>query len=300
MTDSELSAMRRATPWPVVNHDPDACVYLGEAHGVPCWTHSEFAAADQLITIGCVELHQYAGFSGGHKGVAVGCGGRATINALHTQAMTCHPAVEVGRLQGNPFREAVDALGEHIGTSLAVQWVPGHGWLAGAPTETLLQASKVLDPFYEHPHAEHSVLLRIPKAKAVNFYQASRAATYLGLSPSPPLKPGARLILDAACPEGLGVGSGERAFAEALGSVPAPWSELLEEGLPERGGVQRALMLARMANRYSVIVAGCENPQPLLSVGVEATGQPAQEVAGPNALVVDTPFIRLPQLDPAE
>ncbi|MEE2750668.1 MAG: lactate racemase domain-containing protein [Myxococcota bacterium] len=300
MTDKELQPMRQATPWPVVNHVPDECVDLGEVQGIPCWVHPEIAAADHIITIGCVELHQYAGFSGGHKGVVVGCGGRATINALHSQAMTCHPAVEVGRLQGNPFREAVDSLGERIGTRLAIQWVAGHGWLAGDPRGILAEASRVLAPFYEHPSPEHSVLLRVPKTKAVNFYQASRAATYLGLSPAPPLHTGARLILDAACPEGLGTGSGELAFAKALHSVPAPWGDLLQGNAPDKGGVQRALMLARMAGRYSVIVAGCTNPEPLCSVGIEATSRTAEEIAGPDALVLETPFIKLPQLVSAE
>ena len=135
-----------------------------------------------------------------------------------------------------------------------------------------------------------------PSAKAVNFYQASRAATYLGLSPAPPLHPGAQIILDAACPEGLGNGSGEQAFAEALSSVPPPWGQLLGGHAPDKGGVQRALMLARMADRYPIIVAGCDNPAPLISVGVNATSRPAREIAGPDTLVVESPFLRLPQL----
>ena len=231
--------------------------------------------------------------------VVVGCGGRPTINALHTRAMTCHPDVEVGSLQGNPFREAVDALGKHIGGSLAIQWVPGQGWLAGDPIETLEQASRILQPFFPHPHAEDTVLLRVPPPKARNFYQASRAATYLGLSPAPPLKPGARLVIDAACPEGLGTGSGEQAFAEALRSVAPPWQALLTGPLQDRGGVQRALMLARLASRYEVIVAGCQSPERLKSAGIAASKESAESIAGANALEVVTPFLKLPQLDPS-
>ena len=228
-------------------------------------------------------------------------GGRRTtdhefMHLLGLLPPTLHVAVQVGRLQGNPFREAINAIGERIGPTLAIQWVPNQGWLAGAPVETLVQASEAFEPFYEHPTPERSVLLRVPATKAVNFYQASRAATYLGLSPAPPLHPGAQIILDAACPEGLGNGSGEQAFAEALGSVPPPWGQLLGGHAPDKGGVQRALMLARMADKYPIIVAGCDNPGPLISVGVDATSKPAQQIAGPDTLVVESPFLRLPQL----
>jgi len=299
MTDTELAPIRSAVPWPVLNHDADNCVYVGEKRGIPCWIHPVIAAADHCITLGCVELHQYAGFSGGHKGVAIGCGGRPTINALHTRELTCHPDVEVGRLRDNPFREAVDALGELIGVSTALQWIPGRGWLAGEPQQTLQDACRILDPFFSHPKPEDSVLLRIPSSKAMSFYQASRAATYIGLSPSPPLNPGARLVIDASCPEGLGTGSADLAFADALRSVAPPWGDLLDVAPQDRGGVQRALMLARMAGRYEIIVAGCTRAEALRSVGVEATEVCAEKIAGADALEVHNPFFRLPQLDPS-
>jgi hypothetical protein len=76
-----------------------------------------------------------------------------------------------------------------------------------------------------HPRVPEPVaacILRVPRAKAANFYQASRAATYLALSPSPPLLDGARIVLDAACPDGAGDGSGERAFAHLM-AMTAAW-----------------------------------------------------------------------------
>jgi hypothetical protein len=255
--------------------------------------------ADTLITVGCVELHQYAGVSGGHKGVVVGCGGRATLNHLHSKAFVCHPDVQVGLLEGNPFRDRVDALGTLVGVDLALQWVPGHGWLAGPPTAILREAANLLDPWIPISEPVETALLKVPASKAVNFYQASRAATYLALSPSPPLVPGARLVLDAACPEGLGLGSGELAFAELLAKTPPPWGSLLEGDGPQRAGGQRALMLARLASRFRLKVAGCENVDALKSAGIEATSRSAQEVAGDGALVVEAPFLKLPQLVPS-
>ena len=295
----ERAPLEAACPWPVVDHDPDACVSLGRIEDTPCEVHPAFVEADTLITVGCVELHQYAGFSGGHKGVVVGCGGRATLNHLHSKAFVCHPDVQVGRLSGNPFRDRVDAIGEWVGVDLALQWIPGHGWLAGPPTTTLKRAADSLDPWIPTANPVATALLKVPASKAVNFYQASRAATYLALSPFPPLLSGARLVLEAACPEGLGLGSGELAFAELLAKTPPPWETLLEEDPPVRAGGQRALMLARLARRYRLVVAGCENVDALVSAGIEATSRPAKEVAGDGALVVETPFLKLPQLVPS-
>lgn len=299
LTESELAPLRAACPWPVLNHDPDGCLSLGSVAGVPCEVHPAFVGVDRIVTIGRVELHQYAGLSGGHKGVAVGCGGRATLAALHARALVCDPRVVVGSLVDNPFRALVDALGRRIGCRLALQVLPDGRWLAGHPDRVLAQAQAALDPWWTVPFPVATCLLRVPGAKAANLYQASRAATYLALSPRPPLQEGARLVLDAACPEGAGTGSGEQAFAALMGRTPPPWQDLLTGPAPQGAGLQRAYMLARLAQRYTLIVAGCERPADLQALGLEATAEDAAVVAGAGALEVPAPFSRLPQLPPA-
>lgn len=295
-TEAEREPLQTASGWPVTDHDPDACADLGEVDGLPCLVHPLIAEAELILAVGIVELHQYAGFSGGHKAVAVGCGGRRTLAALHDRALVLHPDVAVGRLEGNPFRAKVDALGERIGLHFALQALPDGRWVGGPPGQALARAAAAIDPWEEIDQQFSSVILRVPGAKAVNLYQASRAATYLALSPRPPLLPGATLVLDAACPEGAGTGSGERAFAELLAAHSPPWHTLLEGPVPEGAGLQRAFMLARLALRYRLIVAGCVNPSALAAIGVEATALPAERVAGPGALEITRPFERLPQL----
>ena len=117
LTEAELAPMRAACGWPVVNSNPDDTADLGLVHGVPCQVAHPIAEAEMTFAIGVVELHQYAGFSGGHKASAVGCGGRDTLAALHAREMVCDPEVQLGRVEGNPFREAVDALGCLLYTS---------------------------------------------------------------------------------------------------------------------------------------------------------------------------------------
>ena len=81
-----------------------------------------------------------------------------------------------------------------------------------------------------------------------------------------------------------------------MAKTPPPWQSLLEGPAPTGGGLQRAFMLARLAHRYHLIVAGCRDPEALRAMGIDATAEPAESVAGPGALEVPEPFTQLPQL----
>ena len=108
----------------------------------------------------------------------------------------------------------------------------------------------------------HVAIAGVPEAKAVNLYQASRAATYLALSAGRPLHPGAPIVLPAAIPEGAGEGLGERRFFQMLSSATSPdalVARMRREGFP--AGAQRAYILARALQRHPVIVAGAEHPE---------------------------------------
>jgi len=285
------------SPFPLLQHDPDDTVSTAVVDGIPGGIARTVADADVLLGVGIVELHQYAGFSGGHKAVAVGLGARATIDALHHRDRVTAPGVRLGRLEGNPFRAAIDGLGAAAGC----RWVllqAGGRWFAGEPVETLARAAASLDCWLDVPRRHPAAILRVPSKKAVNFYQASRAATYLGLSDDPPLLPGATLYLDAACPEGMGDGDGERAFAAVLATGKAPWAALLDGEAPVGGGTQRAVMIAATLRRHPLVVTGVRDPAPLRACGIEATSAPAEALAPPDSLVVTDPFARLPRYAP--
>ena len=209
---------------------------------------------------------------------------------------TSRDGVRVGSLNGNPFRGLIDRIGKRIPSTSALQWLPEHGWVAGDPVHTLRFAADISRPFADCSESVSRVLVDLPDGKAVNFYQASRGATYLALSPNPPLQPGATIVLEAACPEGVGLGSGEANFARALRSCKPPWSPLLTEPLSFGGGAQRAVMLALLARHYELVVTGCLHPESLRKLGVEAHSQSASELFGPFDLTVPDPFRQLPQL----
>jgi lactate racemase len=291
MSNAELPE----SPFPLLQHDPDDTVPTGHFSGVPGGIYRPLADCDVLLSVGVVELHQYAGFSGGHKGVSVGCGARATLDALHHRDRVTAPGVDIGRIDGNPFREIVDLLGEAARCRWALVQTE-RGWLAGEPRQVLRGAAAALDCWEEHYQRYPAMILDVPARKAVNFYQASRAATYVGRSPAPPLLPGATLFLDAECPEGMGEGSGELAFAEVLRRGRSPWPELLSGEAPVGAGTQRAVMLALVLRDYPLVICGLRDPEPLRRCGLNATTLPAAALAPPGAYRLRDPFHRLPVL----
>jgi hypothetical protein len=144
--------------------------------------------------------------------------------------------------------------------------------------------------------AHSCAIIRTPPSKQNNFYQASRGATYLALSEAPPLTEGAHIIVDARCDEGNGYGDGEKAFAATMRGAAPNFDRLLKGTPPSGGGTQRAIMIAKLLQRYRLTVANCVNPEPLRMIGIDATRETPESIAPKDALIVTDPFSKLPQL----
>ncbi len=285
MTQEELFPLRQ---WPVQQHDPDRVVATAEVNGVPGFVAPEFIEAEAGLSIGIAELHQYAGLSGGHKGIAIGCGGRKTISALHHRDRILSEGVSVGQLEGNPFRHIIDELGRAANSRYALVWSPVlERWFFGEPAEVLSSIHDKLSPWQwvEHPFEE--LVLSAPLAKSRSFYQASRAATYLTSSPAPALKEGGTIYLEASLEEGLGSESG---FVAALRERKS-WEELIVGQPPQGAGAQRAVMLALLFKKYRLKLCGVLDPAPFLSVGIDAVTTPAPK----SIFRVKDPFSQIPQ-----
>ncbi len=80
--------------------------YLGESpRGVPVWIDSRYVHADLKITIGLIEPHLMAGFSGGRKLVCPGLAALQTVKVWHGPDFIEHPNADCGILEGNPVHE---------------------------------------------------------------------------------------------------------------------------------------------------------------------------------------------------
>jgi nickel-dependent lactate racemase len=90
----------------VLNHNPALTTFIGETRrGTPIEVYTPVLAADFRISIGLIEPHFFAGFSGGRKSIAPGVSSARSIRANHSYRMVEYPAARAGVLVGNPVHE---------------------------------------------------------------------------------------------------------------------------------------------------------------------------------------------------
>jgi nickel-dependent lactate racemase len=98
----------------VINHDPASTVRLGTtSRGTPVEILTHVVDADVRVCLGNLELHYFAGYSGGAKAILPGCASRATVQANH--AMMVKPEACAGRLDGNPLRADLEEGAAMVG-----------------------------------------------------------------------------------------------------------------------------------------------------------------------------------------
>jgi nickel-dependent lactate racemase len=266
MTDDELAAMLGDHADLAVNHDPDDVVEVGRVDGVPVELNRRVAAADRVLSTGMVEPHQYAGFSGGGKTVAIGAGGEPLIRHTHGPEMLARDGVRLGRIDDNPFRAAVDEAGEACGLEFCLNVTRGPTGVldvaAGAPRRVVraLADSARAALSVDVDDGYDAVVAGVGAPKDATLYQATRAATYVVLGAGNPLRPNGRVVLPAALPEGAGEGTGERRFHERLSA--ADDADALYERLRDgyEPGAQRAFVVARALRAHDIYVTNSDAP----------------------------------------
>jgi nickel-dependent lactate racemase len=256
----------------VINHEarsPAVLVDLGVTPGgAPIILHRCVAEADLVIATGIVEPHQYAGYSGGAKTVAIGAGGEELIAFTHGPTFVDHPGTRLGRVEHNPFQQVIQDAGRRAGLRFVLNAVLNdrHEILrvaAGDPQAAFLDLVGFARTVYEAPipHDYDTVIGGVGYPKDANLYQASRAPSFLFFAPTPVVRPGGYLIIPARCPEGAGAGVGEQRFLAALRDAPDPQSILRDarrNGYPP--GQQRAFVLAKVLEYAHVVIVGSECP----------------------------------------
>ena len=249
--------------------NPAALVDLGVTPGgVPVSAHRAAVEADLLIATGHVEPHQYAGNSGGRKPLAVGAAGEALIAHTHGPAFVDHPGTRLGRIEGNPFHEAITEAARRANLRFILNVVLDDEKRvvcvkAGEPVETHRQLVAFARSIYEVPipHQYDVAVGGVGYPKDSNLYQASRAPSYLFFAPTPVVKPGGFFIIPARCEEGAGDGVGEQRFLAAMRDAPDVQfilDDARQHGYPP--GQQRAFVMAKVLEEARVVIVGSEHP----------------------------------------
>ncbi len=235
----------------VINHDPEECVRLGiTSAGTPVDIFRPLVEADLRVCLGNLELHYFAGYSGGAKAVLPGCASRATVRANH--AMMVRPEAAAGRLDGNPVRADIEEGVAMLGVDFVLNVVVDGqhrivGAVAGEVTAAHRQGCEIVAQRGIVPIDRRADLVLVSAGgypKDVNLYQAHKALDNAAHA----VRDGGILILVAECAEGLG----NRTFGAWMAEAASP-DDLLERIQREfvLGG-HKAAAIAAVLKRASV------------------------------------------------
>jgi nickel-dependent lactate racemase len=196
----------------VVNHDPTDCVRLGvTSAGTPVEIFRPVVEADLRICLANLELHYFAGYSGGAKSVLPGCASRAAVTANH--AMMVRPQAAAGRLAGNPVRADIEEGAAMLGVDFILNVVVDGarpearhrivGAVAGDVTAAHrrgceMVAERAMVPI--EASADAVLVSAGGYPKDVNLYQAQKALDNAAYA----VRDGGIIVLVAECSEGLG------------------------------------------------------------------------------------------------
>jgi nickel-dependent lactate racemase len=250
--------------------DPAKWADLGTIppYDVPGSTQRIVKDAHLVVATGIVEPHQYAGYSGGRKTVAIGCCGEPVITATHGMRFLEDPGVRLGRLYGNPFHETITEIARRAGLRFCLNVVTDDrerivAVAAGEPDAVLRNLAARAAEIYTRPieHQYDIAIAGVGHPKDVNLYQASRAATYLRFAPTPVVREGGSIIVPAQLPEGAGEGAGEQRFLAALEQAESPAAVVEAARRHFAGGEQRAVMVALTLQWCQIVVAASEAPE---------------------------------------
>jgi nickel-dependent lactate racemase len=288
--------------------NPAVLIDLGvTSGGVPVQVHHAAVEADLLIATGIVEPHQYAGYSGGSKTLAVGAAGEALIAYTHGPTFVDHPGTRLGRVDGNPFHEAVTEAARRGGLRFILNVVlDGDKRIlevrAGDPELVYRDLVKFAKSVYEVavPNQVDIAIGGVGFPKDSNLYQASRAPSYLYFAPVPVVRQDGFFIIPARCEEGAGDGVGEQRFLKAMRDAPDVrfiLDDARRNGYPP--GQQRAFVLAKVLENARVVIVGSECPdlvaackmipsptmEHALELAVRETGKDCEVLIVPHALL---------------
>ena len=297
--------------------NPAALVDLGfTPGGVPVLLHRATVETDLLIATGIVEPHQYAGYSGGRKTVAVGAAGEALIAYTHGPAFVDHPCTRLGRIDDNPFHEAVTEAARRANLRFILNVVLDDDKrllcvAAGDPELAFQELVGFARSVYEVPiaHQYDIAIGGVGYPKDCNLYQASRAPSYLFFAPTSVVRPGGFFIIPARCEEGAGAGVGEQRFLAAMRD--APDVQFILDAARRNGyppGQQRAFVMAKVLEETRVIIVGSEYPdlvadcKMIPAVTMEEALTLAEQELGPvcRVLVVPHAMLTLPVIQPGK
>lgn len=193
--------------------------YCGESpRGVPIWIDTRYVEAELKITIGLIEPHLMAGFSGGRKLICPGIAALETVKVWHGPDFLESPMADCGILDGNPVHEENTWIGRHVGCDFIANVVIDSqrrplkfvaGDMVAAFMEGVAFCRAVVRDTVEEP-VDIVVTSSAGYPLDTTFYQSVKAMT----GALPIVKEGGTIIVAASLTEGIGSPEFESLFRD--------------------------------------------------------------------------------------
>lgn len=204
-----------------VNHDISNCLFLGTTtRGTPVEVFKPVVESDFIIATGNLELHWFAGYSGGNKALLPGVCSKKTIETNHSYMLL--DGATSGKIDGNPVREDIDEAGRMAKVRFIVNAVLNSKKeivkiVSGDPILAHREGARYIDLMYK-VKIEKKYDIVIASAggfpKDINLYQAQKGLDNAAVA----VKEGGIIVLVAQCREGFG----EKTFEEWMRKAKSP------------------------------------------------------------------------------
>jgi len=228
----KIVGLEIAAQYSVLNHDArrsDQHRFLGNTKkGTPVYIDDRYMEAELHLSLGFIEPHLMAGFSGGRKLVVPGVAGERTIKTIHSPKFMREPKATEGSIQDNPLHAEL----------LEIAGMATHDFILDV---TLTEDRQISGVFAGEPVAAHAAGVEFLQATSLmrltgladavitsaagypldlTFYQTIKGVT----AAQHIVKPGGRILTIGQCPEGIG----SPEFSEKLRNLTG-FEDYLEE-----------------------------------------------------------------------
>lgn len=247
----------------VVAHDAENSEMLcfgTTRRGTPVEINAEYGKAELKIVMGMVDAHQFVGFTGGSKGVTIGCASAKMIAANHR--MLGEKTAVVGNIEDNAVRLDLNEAGDLAGVAFAVNVVLDAARrpvviVAGRPSAVLREISQRTRELYglrfDKPY-DIVIASCGGLPKDICLYQAQKGLTTAAQCAAP----GGRIILAAKCEQGIG---DDRYYDYVRKFTDA--ETLMQTFTAEKFtmGAHKAFLFARITTRFTVALQSDLSPE---------------------------------------
>lgn len=205
----------------------DEQTHLGQtASGTEVYTDKRFVDADVRISLGFIEPHLMAGFSGGRKVVAIGLAGERTIKRLHSPDFMRDAKAVEGSFPDNPLHRELLQISAMAGHNFMVDVaLNGAREIAGVFSGTPAEAHQIGVDFVRESTlaavdepADLVITTGAGYPLDLTFYQSVKGVT----AAAHIVKPGGTILVVSECDEGMGGPE----FAQLVRESP-DWREML-------------------------------------------------------------------------